>query len=144
MTKLRDAGHVRELGPAEELTPDELQGWYIPYHVVHSSGKYGLVFHGSFEYNGQNLNRELLAGPTLHSPLIDVLLCFRLRRVAVSGDMTAMFHQVRLSPTDRRTFRILCWDEDRTTWLVLEWTVLPFGATCSPEPKLIWFHKFTL
>ena len=36
MTKLRDAGHVRELGPAEELTPDELQRWYILYHVVHS------------------------------------------------------------------------------------------------------------
>ena len=132
MQKLKDQGHVEELGTVEEIAAKEQQGWYIPYHVVHSSGKYRLVFNCSFEFAGQNLNDELLAGPTLNSSLLEVLLRFRQGRVAVSGDITAMFHQVRLSPEERCRFRFLWWDEQMDTWIVFQWLVLPFGATCSP------------
>ncbi|XP_038063201.1 uncharacterized protein LOC119733910 [Patiria miniata] len=132
MQKLRDQGHVQCLGPVEDLTPDALQGWYIPYHVVYSSGKHRLVFNCSFTFAGQNLNEVLLAGPTLGPSLLEVLLRFRQRRVAVSGDITAMFHQIRLSPSERRAFRFLWWDEASEKWVVVEWVVLPFGAACSP------------
>ena len=130
--KLQDQGHVRILGPVDDLPAHQQQGWYIPCHVVHSSGKYRLVFNCSFEYGGQCLNKELLAGPTLGPTLLDVLLRFRQGRVAVSGDITAMFHQVRLSPEDRCMFRFLWWDDQQDKWIVIEWMVLPFGAACSP------------
>ena len=132
MQKLLDQGHVRDLGPLDGMIGEERLGWYIPYHVVFSSGKYRLVFNCSFICDGQNLNEELLAGPTLTPPLLDVLLRFRQGRVAVSGDITAMFHQVRLSPPERRVFRFLWWDEGRDNWVIMEWMVLPFGAACSP------------
>ena len=103
--KLKNGGHVRDHSPVEKLTEDELQGWYIPYHVVHTSGKYRLVFNSSFQYQGQNLNGELLARPTFSSSLVEVLglLRFQIGRVAISGDIAALFHQVRLSPADDLT-----------------------------------------
>ncbi|XP_038062588.1 uncharacterized protein LOC119733080 [Patiria miniata] len=130
--KLKNQGHVQELGTLAEVLVMETSSWFIPYHVVFSSNKYRLVFNCSFESMGQNLNDELLAGPTLHSSLMEVLLRFRQGRVAVSGDITGMFHQVRLLPEDSPMFRFLWWDEKRDDWLVFQWLVLPFGAACSP------------
>ncbi|XP_071950981.1 uncharacterized protein [Antedon mediterranea] len=132
INKLKTNGSIRVIGPVDTLSPEQQLGWYIPCHVVHSSGKYRLVFNCSFEYDGQNLNDELLAGPTLSPALLDVLLRFRQGRVGVSGDITAMFHQVKLTPEDRRMLRFLWWDDEMDTWLVMEWLVLPFGAACSP------------
>ncbi|XP_038047633.1 uncharacterized protein LOC119721739 [Patiria miniata] len=37
--KLQDQGQVRNLGPVDDLSADQQRGWYIPCHVVHSSGK---------------------------------------------------------------------------------------------------------
>ncbi|XP_038063119.1 uncharacterized protein LOC119733821 [Patiria miniata] len=130
--KLKNQGHVQELGTLAEVLVMETSSWFIPYHVVFSSNKYRLVFNCSFESMGQNLNDELLARPTLHSSLMEVLLRFRQGRVAVSGDITGMFHQVRLPPEDHPMFRFLWWDEKRDDWLVFQWLVLPFGAACSP------------
>ncbi|KAK7922058.1 hypothetical protein WMY93_008960 [Mugilogobius chulae] len=53
--------------------------------------------------------------------------------VAVSGDIKAMFHQVRLLPEDCPLLRFL-WRDGETERPpdVYEWRVLPFGTTCSP------------
>lgn len=127
--KLIEAGAVREVTP--DKTPEEC--WYIPHHLVAHNGKNRLVFNCSHQYLGQTLNQYLLPGPTLGASLLGVLLRFRERPIAVSGDIKGMFHQVRLLPQDRSLLRFLWRDlkVDKPP-RVFEWQVLPFGTTCSP------------
>lgn len=55
------------------------------------------------------------------------------RPVAVSGDIKAMFHQVRLLPTDMPLLCFIWRDLVRTEEpTVYERQVLPFSTTCSP------------
>lgn len=97
--KLLEAGYVKKLGMEEVLKTSET--WYIPHHLVEHNGKHRLVFNCSFEYQGQSLNKVLLPGPILGLTLLGVLLRFRQHSVAISGDIKAMFHQIRLLPEDR-------------------------------------------
>lgn len=107
--------------------------WYIPHHIVSHNGKSRVVFNCSHQYQGQSLNQYLLPGPTLGASLLSVLLRFREHPVAVSGDIRAMFHQVRLLPEDRPLLRFL-WRDLKMDEppKVFEWQVLPLGTTCSP------------
>ncbi len=130
MRKLIETGAVREV---TDLIPDSPECWYIPHHLVSHNGKFCLVFNCSYQYQGQSLNQYLLPGPTLGASLLGVLIRFREHPVAVSGDITAMFHQVRLIPEDcpllRFLWRNLKMDEAPK---FLEWQVLPIGTTSSP------------
>ncbi len=130
MRKLIETGAVWEV---TDLIPDSPECWYIPHHLVSHNGKFCLVFNCSYQYQGQSLNQYLLPGPTLGASLLGVLIRFREHPVAVSGDITAMFHQVRLIPEDcsllRFLWRNLKMDEAPK---FLEWQVLPIGTTSSP------------
>lgn len=46
--------------------------------------------------HGVSLNDMLLVVPTVHSPLIDVLLHFRLHRVAMVADVSRMYQAIAL------------------------------------------------
>ncbi|KAK7945263.1 hypothetical protein WMY93_000991 [Mugilogobius chulae] len=83
------------------------ESWYLPHHVVHHNGKARIVYNCSYQHNGQSLNNQLLPGPTLGPSLLGVLLRFREHCVAISGDIKAMFHQVRLLPEDKPLLRFL-------------------------------------
>ncbi|KAG7457240.1 hypothetical protein JOB18_014039 [Solea senegalensis] len=129
--KLEEAGYISKVSPGEAGQSSE--SWFIPHHMVHHNGKDRVVFDCSFQYRGQSLNELLLPGPTLGPSLLGVLLRFRQHSLAVSGDIKAMFHQVRLQPTDTPVLRFI-WrnmqrEEEPT---IYEWQVLPFGTTCSP------------
>ena len=87
-----------EVNSAEET-------WYVPHHVVQGHGIHRPVFNCSFNYEGLNLNSHLLPGPVLGASLLGVLLRFRQYPVAISGDIKAMFHQVRLLPRDTSLLR---------------------------------------
>ncbi|XP_067660546.1 uncharacterized protein [Haliotis asinina] len=129
--KLVDAGYVKIISPEE--AGKSAESWYIPHHIVQHNGKNRLVFNCSYSYEGRTLNENLLPGPLLGSSLIGVLLRFRQHSVAVSGDIKAMFHQVRLLPKDRPLLRFIWRDMDQTVPPnIYEWQVLPFGTTCSP------------
>ncbi len=130
MSRLLETGAVCVV---PDPVPDTPECWYIPHHIASHNGKSRLVFNCSHQYRGQSLNQYLLPGPTLGASLLGVLLRFREHPVAVSGDIKAMFHQVRLLPEDRPLLRFL-WrdlqmDEAPQTF---EWLVLPFGTTSSP------------
>ena len=45
---------------------------------------------------GVSLNDILLVGPTVHSPLVDVLLRFRLHRIALVADISQMYRAMEL------------------------------------------------
>lgn len=129
--KLVDAGYVTKI--TQDVAEQSEESWFIPHHLVHHNGKDRLVFNCSFSYQGLSLNDQLLPGPTLGSTLVGVLLRFRQYAVAISGDIRAMFHQIRLLPKDRPLLRFIWRNmkrDDQPT--IYEWQVLPFGTTCSP------------
>ena len=49
----------------------------------------------------QVLNDILLVGPTVHPPLIDVLLRFRLYCVALTADVSKIYRALELAESDR-------------------------------------------
>ena len=50
---------------------------------------------------GVSLNNTLLVGPTVHSCLVDILLQFRLHRIALTTDVSKMYRAVELIESDR-------------------------------------------
>lgn len=130
ITKLLDAGYVKKI---PQSTAVQTEGWYIPHHMVHHNGKNRIVFNCSFNFQGLSFNEYLLPGPTLGANLLGVLLRFREHAVAISSDIKGMFHQVRLHAEDQAFLRFL-WRDLNTTSPpdIYQWTVLPFGTTCSP------------
>ncbi|KAL7879941.1 hypothetical protein SRHO_G00021950 [Serrasalmus rhombeus] len=128
--KLLLSGSVMKL---KERPPNERELWFIPHHMVSHNTKNRIVFDCSFQSGGISLNDALLPGPSLGSSLLGVLLRFREHAVAISGDVQAMFHQVRLLSEDSPLLRFIWRDlrrEDPPD--IYEWRVLPFGTTCSP------------
>ena len=73
-------------------------------HTVHKTTsttmKLRVVFDASARSStGVLLNDQLLVGPTVHTPLIDVLLRFRQHRVALMADISRMYRVVLLPET---------------------------------------------
>ncbi|XP_073669326.1 uncharacterized protein [Paramisgurnus dabryanus] len=129
--KLVDVGYVKKLTLSEAA--DAPESWYIPHHIVRHNGKDRIVFDCSFSYQNQCLNLQLLPGPTLGPSLLGVLLRFRQHKIAISGDIKSMFHQVRLLPQDKPLLRFLWRDlEIKSPPTIYEWQVIPFGTTASP------------
>ncbi len=129
--KLEDAGYAVRITSTEAANTSE--SWFVPHHIVHHNGKARVVFNCSFSHEQTNLNDNLLPSPTLGPPLLGVLLRFRQYAVAISGDIRAMFHQIRMLPEDQPLLRFLWRDMERDrTPDIYKWRVLPFGTTCSP------------
>ena len=112
--------------------------WYLPHHPVfhpQKPGKVRVVFDAAAKYKGKGLNKELFTGPDLLSSVVGVLLRFRNHKIALVGDVEAMFHQVRVKPSDRDALRFL-WAEspfkDPTKIDTYQMLVHIFGATDSP------------
>ena len=51
--------------------------------------------------SGVSLYDILLVGPTVHSTLMDVLLRFRMHRIAITADINKMYQAVQLVQSDR-------------------------------------------
>ena len=130
-----------DLNHAEPVPPDDLQKppqetFYLPIHVVrkeHSTTtKVRVVFDASAKSaNGVSLNDTLLVRPTIHPPLIDVLLRFRSHRIALTADISKMYRAIELAPSDRDLHRFV-WrnsikDPLRDYWM----TRVTFGVSAS-------------
>jgi len=89
--KLEIAGYATKIDSCEADTSEE--SWFLPHHMFRHNGKDWIVFNCSFQLSGQSLNNYLLPGPTLGPSLLGVLLHSREHRVAISSEITGMFHQ---------------------------------------------------
>ena len=73
----------------------------------------------------------MLVGPTVHSSLVDVLLRFRLHRVALTTDVSKMYRAVELVPADRDLHRFV-WRRDTAEPLRdFRMTRVTFGVSAS-------------
>lgn len=78
-----------------------------------------------------SLNDILLVGPTVHSSLIDVLLHFRLHRIALTADISKMYRAIELVESDRDLHRFV-WRSDQDEPLKdYRMTRVTFGVSAS-------------
>ena len=136
VTKYIADGHARKL-KASELDVAKPQ-WYLPHHPVFkrsNPSKCRVVFDCAATYNGVALNDAILQGPNYLNSLAGVLMRFRKERVAVVGDIEAMFHQCYVTDKDQAFLRFLWWEDGDTSkpHQVFCMKVHLFGATSSPS-----------
>ena len=101
-TYIKD-GYARKMTKEETINTSD-KTWYLPHHPVfhpQKPGKIRAVFNPAAKYKGKSLNKELFTDPDLLKSLVGVLLRFRNHKIALVGDVKAMFHQVRVKPSDR-------------------------------------------
>ena len=106
-----ELGHA-EVVPFEDFYKPQDKVFYLPIHVVYkntsTSTKIRAVFDASAKStSGMSLNDTLLVGPTVHVPLVDVLLHFRLHRIGLIADVKKMYRAVQLVETDKDLHRFV-------------------------------------
>ena len=125
-----------EAVPSEDLKKPTSKVFYLPMHAVYKQSstttKVRAVFDASAKSSsGVSLNDTLLVGPTIHPPLIDVLLRFRMHRVAMTADVSKMYRAIELAPDDRDLHRFV-WRSDPAEPLKdFRMTRLTFGVSAS-------------
>ena len=100
-----ELGHAEPV-PAVALKKPCSELYYMPTLVVwkesRSTTKLRVVFDASAKStSGSSLNDQYLVGPTVHPPLIDVLIRFRRHKVAMTTDVSKMYREV-IIPEDKR------------------------------------------
>lgn len=135
MQEYLNLGHAEPV-PFEDLNKPENEVFYLPLHVVFKASstttKVRAVFDASAKSaTGVSLNDKLMVGPTVHSSLIDVLLRFRFKRVAVTMDISKMYRAIELAKPDRDFHRFV-WDANGSgTIRDYQMTRVTFGVSSS-------------
>ena len=96
--------------------PDQVH--YLPHHAVvrqdKMTTKVRVVYDASTRSNGTSLNDCLHAGPKQNQKILDILLRFRVHRVAIIADIEKAFLMVSIAKKDRDVLRFL-WFKDTCT-----------------------------
>ena len=135
MEEYFEMGHA-EAVPIADLQKSPKEVFYLPMHVVRkeqsTTTKVRAVFDASAKSStGISLNDTLLVGPTVHAPLLDVLLRFRTHRVALTTDVGKMYRAVNLALPDRDLHRFV-WRKSPSDSLVdYRMTRVTFGVSAS-------------
>ncbi|XP_018362903.1 PREDICTED: uncharacterized protein LOC108761065 [Trachymyrmex cornetzi] len=105
-----NSGHMSLVKETENKTDHAIV--YLPHHSVikesSSSTKLRTVFNASSKTSsGKSLNDILMTGPAIQGNLTDILLRYRMYKVALTGDIKQMYRQIIVHENDRDCQRIL-------------------------------------
>ncbi|XP_048514357.1 uncharacterized protein LOC125501757 [Athalia rosae] len=135
MREYVELGHMSAVSPTKNAS--ELPVVYLPHHEViretSTTTKLRVVFDASAKSSsGKSLNDVLLVGPTVQDNLLDILLTFRLHKIAFTADIQKMYRQILVDPRDRYFQRIL-WrfsvDEPIQEYRL---NTVTYGQACAP------------
>jgi hypothetical protein len=135
MQEYLDLGHAEPISSTDLEKPIE-ETFYLPMHAVYkatsTTTRVRAVFDASAKSTtGVSLNDTLLIGPTVHPPLIDVLLRFRSYPVTLTADISKMYRAVELTRSDRDLHRFV-WRSDPNAPLTdYRMTRVTFGVSAS-------------
>ena len=95
----------------QKLLDQVFAGTYPHNGVYHHNkpGKIRVLFDLSAEHHCVSINKELLPGSDLTNQIVGVLLCSREEPIAVTGDIEALFHQVKVPEKQRNYIRFIWW-----------------------------------
>ena len=122
--------------PVPALDKPRTEVFYLPVHIVRkdssSTTKVRAVFDGSATTStGVSLNETILVGPTVHPPLIDILLQFRMHRVALTTDVSKMYRAVGLTESDKDLHRFVWRSGPQEVLQDFQMTRVTFGIAAS-------------
>ena len=128
-------GHAEQVPPSDLEKPQH-QVFYLSMHAVRKDSstttKIRAVFDASAKSSsGVSLNDTLLVGPTIHPPLVDVLLRFRLHRVALTADVSKMYRAIELTESDKDLHRFVWRTTPSETLRDYRMTRVTFGVSAS-------------
>ncbi|XP_042883833.1 uncharacterized protein LOC122260556 [Penaeus japonicus] len=110
-------------GVARKLDKTEIDAYegpvhYIAHHAVLKpdsvSTPVRIVFDSSTQYMGHRLNDYWAKGPNILNSLIGILLRFRENYIGIAGDISKMYHSVKLQAEEEHVHRFLWRDMDLT------------------------------
>lgn len=135
MSEYLKKGYIRKV-TRQELQQPNPRIWYLPMFPTSNPNKpekTRLVWDAAAKSDGTALNSVLMKGPDQLSSLLGILIRFRRKKIAITGDIAEMFHQVRIFDDDQHAQRFL-WRDCDTSKPPDEYLmqVMTFGATCSP------------
>ena len=139
---IRDQEKQGIVEPVEQGTDNGVgKVHYLPHHEVirvdKDTSKLRIVYDASARSgrNTPSLNDCLYAGPPLSPLIYDILLRFRVHKVALIGDIEKAFLNVSVHPSDRDYLRFL-WIDDITSGCpklqVYRFARVAFGVSSSP------------
>ncbi len=128
-------GHAEPI-PDADLDKPCKDVFYLPVHAVvkesSTTTKIRAVFDASAKSaTGISLNDQLLVGPTVHAPLIDVLLRFRWHRIGLSTDVSRMYRAVLLPSNERDLHRFVWRRQPNEALKDYRMTRVTFGVASS-------------
>ena len=113
ISKYTEKQYVRKVS---DVDSDRQPAWYLPHFAVvrpdKETTKTRIVFDASATTDGVSLNSLLHAGPMFQRDLVEVLVRFREKPVAIVCDISEMYLQVSLAPEVRTYHRFLWRDVD--------------------------------
>ena len=80
---------------------------------------------------GVSLNSTLMVGPTVHPPLVDVLIRFRSHRIALIADVSRMYRAVCLTEADKDLHRFVWRSSPNEPLKDYRMTCVTFGVSAS-------------
>lgn len=126
-----------ELGGVDEPPGEKIH--YLPHHAVvrrdKETSKVRVVYDASARSTGPSLNDCLHPGPKFDQRIFDLLLRFRMHRVALIADIEKAFLMVSVAPDDRNTLRFLWVDDvskENPRIVAFRFTRVVFGVSSSP------------
>ena len=140
-----------EMGFSRKLSEEELSSYqgpihYVSHHAVvrkeNKSTPVRIVFNSSASFQGHILNDNWLKGPDLLNNILGVLIRFRESDIAVIGDISKMYHRVRIPERDQQVHRYL-WrnmETERKPDVYVK-TVITFGDKPSAAMAQIALHR---
>ncbi|KAL9977438.1 hypothetical protein ACROYT_G014841 [Oculina patagonica] len=129
-----EKGYIKKL-TKEEVTAPAMRKWYLPHHPVvnpKKPEKVRRVCDAAAKFQGSSLNSQLLSGPDLLNNLVGIFMRFREEKVALSGDIEAMFNQVAVPEEDQASLRFLWRQSPESPTEVYQYVRHIFGAKCAP------------
>ena len=109
---------------------------YLPHHAVvrrdKETTRLRIVYDASARSDGPSLNDCLYTGPRFNQRVMDILLRFRLHRVALTADIEKAFLMVSVSKEDCDVLRFLWIRDGSEEPTVLRFTRVVFGISSSP------------
>ena len=127
-------GYARKLSPIEAKTTGPKTN-YLPIFGIwnENKGKFRIVSDAAAKVAGSSLNDRLNTGPSLYKTIFNILCNFRIGKVAITGDICEMFHQIRIKLEDQDAQRFLWAEQENQEPATYVMQVAIFGATCSPS-----------
>ncbi len=134
-------GIIEEVQP-EDINNDSLKHW-MPHSVVlkpnRLTTKERIVFQANCKKNRHalSLNDCLFTGPLILASLVGLLMNFRMKAIAVMGDIKQAFHQLKLNPLCRNV-TLFYWLKNiheafsESNLKIMRFCRVPFGCSSSP------------